>query len=41
MAGRTAPISITEPQRATHPFWTGAFRPLFLLAGLLAIVAVV
>ncbi|CAM3350822.1 NnrS family protein [Thalassospira profundimaris] len=41
MAGRTAPISITEPHRATHPFWTGAFRPLFLLAGVLAIVAVV
>ena len=41
MAGRTAPISITEPHRATHPFWTGAFRPLFLLAGVLAIVAIV
>lgn len=41
MTAKTTPISITEPQRTTHPFWTGAFRPLFLLAGVLAIVAVV
>lgn len=41
MTAKTTPISITEPQKSPHPFWTGAFRPLFLLAGILAIVAVV
>ncbi len=41
MTAKTAPISINEPIPATHPFWSGAFRPLFLCAGILAIVAVV
>ncbi len=41
MNARATPISITEPAPAPHPFWSGAFRPLFLCAGLLAIVAVV
>ena len=41
MNAKTAPISIGEPAPTTHPFWSGAFRPLFLCAGILAIVAVV
>lgn len=41
MNARATPISITEPAAPPHPFWSGAFRPLFLCAGLLAIVAVV
>ncbi|AXO14397.1 NnrS family protein [Thalassospira indica] len=41
MNANATPISITEPQKSPHPFWSGAFRPLFLCAGLLAIVAVV
>ena len=41
MNATATPISITEPQKSPHPFWSGAFRPLFLCAGLLAIVAVV
>ncbi|WP_336080469.1 NnrS family protein [Thalassospira sp. CH_XMU1448-2] len=41
MCAKPAPITITEPPKSPHPFWSGAFRPLFLLAGLLAIVAVV
>jgi len=41
MNANATPISITEPQKSPHPFWSGAFRPLFLCAGILAIVAVV
>lgn len=41
LSAQPAPIMITEPSAQPHPFWTGAFRPLFLLAGILAIVAVV
>ncbi|PKR47563.1 NnrS family protein [Thalassospira povalilytica] len=40
MPAKPAPISITEPAARSHPFWSGAFRPLFLLAGILALVAV-
>lgn len=41
MNANATPISITEPRKSPHPFWSGAFRPLFLLAGILAIVAVI
>ncbi|MFH1806350.1 MAG: NnrS family protein [Pseudomonadota bacterium] len=41
MNAKASPISITEPAHPPHPFWSGAFRPLFLLAGILAIVGVV
>ena len=41
MNAKTAPVSIREPTAQPHPFWSGAFRPLFLCAGILAIVAVV
>ncbi|MDG4719031.1 MULTISPECIES: NnrS family protein [Thalassospira] len=41
MSAKPAPISITEPATKPHPFWSGAFRPLFLFAGILAIVAVI
>lgn len=41
MTTRTKPITISEPARSPHPFWSGAFRPLFLFAGILAIVSVV
>jgi len=41
MNANATPISITEPQKSPDPFWSGAFRPLFLCAGILAIVAVV
>lgn len=41
MNAKTAPVSIREPAAQPHPFWSGAFRPLFLCAGILAIVAVV
>ncbi|HBN49348.1 MAG TPA: NnrS family protein, partial [Thalassospira sp.] len=41
MNAKTTPISISEPAPAPHPFWSGAFRPMFLFAGLIAVVAVV
>jgi uncharacterized protein involved in response to NO len=41
MSAKPAPITITEPPAQPHPFWSGAFRPLFLCAGILAIVAVI
>jgi uncharacterized protein involved in response to NO len=46
MTQRPIPISIAEPKSASagakgHPFWSGAFRPLFLLGGLQALIGVV
>ena len=41
MTAKTTPITISEPAPAPHPFWSGAFRPMFLFAGLTAVVAVV
>ncbi len=41
MNAKTTPISIAAPAPAPHPFWGGAFRPMFLFAGLIAVVAVV
>ncbi len=41
MNAKTTPISISEPVAVPHPFWSGAFRPMFLFAGLIAVVAVV